>query len=70
MCLRCENDKVKLVPVEIGIQDNNYIEIKKGLSKDQKVVEKRLIARLKMLKNSDVIEVVKENSYTVKTRNK
>mgnify|MGYP002381085305 CR=1 FL=1 len=63
-----ENDKVKLVPVEIGIQDNNYIEIKKGLSKDQKVVSAPYSAIAKMLKNGDVIEVVKKEQLYSKDK--
>ena len=55
-----ENETVKLVPVEIGIQDNNYIEIKKGLTASQKVVSAPYSAIAKLLKSGDAIEVVKK----------
>lgn len=55
-----ENESVKLVPVEIGIQDNNYIEIKKGLTASQKVVSAPYSAIAKQLKSGDAIEVVKK----------
>lgn len=56
-----ENNNVKLVPVEIGIQDNNYIEIKKGLNVSQKVVSAPYSAIAKLLKDGDAVEVVKKD---------
>lgn len=57
--------KVKLTPVEIGIQDNNYIEIKSGLKNGDEVVIAPYTLIARMLKDGDVIEVVKkEDLYT------
>jgi HlyD family secretion protein len=55
-----EGDKVKLVVVTTGIQDNYNIEIKSGLKEGQEVVSApyNLIARI--LKEGDVIEKVKK----------
>jgi HlyD family secretion protein len=60
-----DGDKVKLTPVETGIQDNNYIQIKKGLKPGDEVVSApyNLIAR--MLKDGDAIQRVnKEKLYS------
>ena len=63
-----ENESVKLVPVEIGIQDNNYIEIKKGLTASQKVVSAPYSAIAKLLKSGDAIEVVKKEQLYSKDK--
>ncbi|MBL0066744.1 MAG: efflux RND transporter periplasmic adaptor subunit [Bacteroidetes bacterium] len=63
-----ENESVKLVPVEIGIQDNNYIEIKKGLTSSQKVVSAPYSAIAKLLKSGDAIEVVKKEQLYSKDK--
>lgn len=63
-----ENDAVKMVPVEIGIQDNNYIEIKKGLTEKQQVVSAPYSAISKVLKNGDKVEVVKKEQLFMKEK--
>jgi HlyD family secretion protein len=60
-----DGDKVKLTPVETGIQDNTNIQIKTGLKEGQEVVSApyNLIAR--MLKDGDLIQrVEKEQLYS------
>jgi HlyD family secretion protein len=63
-----ENNRVKLVPVEAGIQDNNYIQIKSGLKEGQEVVSApyNLIAR--QLKEGDLIERVKKEDLYMGTK--
>jgi HlyD family secretion protein len=56
-----ENGKVKLQPVKVGIQDNNYIEIKEGLKDGQQVVSAPYSAISRFLKDGDVIQVVKKD---------
>jgi len=56
-----DNGKVKLLPVKIGIQDNNYIEIKTGLSESQQIVTAPYSTISKMLKDGDLVEVVKKD---------
>jgi len=51
---------VKLRPVEIGIQDNNYIEIIKGLKEGEVVVTGPYSSISKILKDNDKVEVVKK----------
>ena len=55
-----EGDQVKMVEVETGIQDNNYIEIKKGIREGQTVVSGPYAAVSKMLKNGMKV-IIKEN---------
>ncbi len=62
-----DGNTVKIVPVVTGIQDNNYIQIKSGLTEGAEVVSApyNLIARL--LKGGDLIErVKKEDLYSNK----
>ena len=56
-----DGDKVKLMPVSSGIQDNNHIQIKSGLNEGDEVVSApyNLIAR--QLKDGDLIERVKKD---------
>ncbi len=56
-----ENGKVKLIPVVIGIQDNNHIEIKSGLKEGQEIVSAPYSMIAKTLKDGDVIEVVQKD---------
>ncbi len=56
-----ENGKVKLVLVEIGIQDNNHIEIKSGLKEGQEIVSAPYSMIAKTLKDGDEIEVVQKD---------
>ncbi len=59
-----ENGKTKLAAVKVGIQDNNYIEIKEGLKAGQEVVTAPYSLISKMLKEGDEVEVVsKEKLY-------
>lgn len=59
-----ESGKLKLVPVKVGIQDNNYIEIKEGLKEGQEVVTAPYSLISKVLKEGDEVEVVtKEKLY-------
>lgn len=64
-----ENGKVKLIPVVIGIQDNNHIEIKSGLKEGQEIVSAPYSMIAKTLKDGDVIEVVqKDKLYSVEKK--
>lgn len=56
-----ENGKVKLQAVKIGIQDNNNIEVKEGLRDGQEIVSAPYSAISRLLKDGDVIEVVKKD---------
>lgn len=51
---------VKLQPVVIGIQDNNYIEIKSGLKAGDEIVTGPYSSISKLLKDGDKIEIVKK----------
>ena len=53
-------DKAKLVKVETGIQDNQYIEITSGLEEGEKVITAPYSAISKRLENGKLIEVKKE----------
>ncbi|MGB0916926.1 MAG: efflux RND transporter periplasmic adaptor subunit [Flavobacteriales bacterium] len=53
-----ENGSVKAVKVETGIQDNEYIEVKTGLTEENEVVVAPYRAISKKLKPGDEIEVV------------
>lgn len=60
-----EAGKLKLVPVKVGIQDNNYIEIKGGLKEKQEIVTAPYSLISKILKDGDPVEVVtKEKLYS------
>ena len=56
-----QDNRVHLVPVETGIQDNNYIEIISGLKEGDKVVTAPYMAINKWLKEGSVIEIVEED---------
>ena len=56
-----ENGKVKLIPVVIGIQDNNHIEIKSGLKEGQEIVSAPYSMIAKTLKDGDAVEVVQKD---------
>ena len=59
-----ENGKIKIAAVKVGIQDNNYIEIKEGLKEGQEVVTAPYSLISKTLKEGDEVEVVsKEKLY-------
>lgn len=53
-----EDEKVKMVKVKSGIQDNTYIEIKEGLKKGQEVVTAPYRAISKTLKDGDKVKKV------------
>ncbi len=55
-----EAGKLKLTPVKVGIQDNNYIEIKSGLKEGQQIVTAPYSLISKILKEGDMVEVVKK----------
>ena len=60
-----ENGKTKLAPVKVGIQDNNYIEIKEGLKAGEEVVTAPYNLISKILKEGDPVQVVsKEKLYS------
>ncbi len=64
-----EAGKVKLVPVVIGIQDNNHIEIKSGLKAGQEIVSAPYSMIAKTLKSGDLVEVVdKDKLYSVEKK--
>jgi HlyD family secretion protein len=64
-----EDGKVKLVPVEIGIQDNNHIEIKSGLKEGQVIVSAPYSMIAKTLKNEDLVEIVdKDKLYSAEKK--
>ncbi len=60
--------KVKLQFVEIGIQDNNYIEIKKGLKEGDMVVTAPYSSISRILKDGDNVEVVKKDKLYSKDK--
>lgn len=53
-----DKDKARMVEVTTGIQDNTYIEIKEGLTKDQEVIVGPYRAVSKKLKDGDVVKKV------------
>jgi HlyD family secretion protein len=53
-----DGNKVRLVPVKTGIQDNSYIEIKSGLKAGDQVVSSPYSAIAKFLKDGDPVKVV------------
>jgi HlyD family secretion protein len=54
------NDSAHIQIVKTGIQDNKYIEIKEGLSKEDKVVTSPYSAISRKLKDGSIIKVVKK----------
>jgi HlyD family secretion protein len=56
-----DKGKAKLIPVKPGIQDNSYIEIKEGLKEGQEVIVAPYSAIAKMLKDGDLIEIVRKD---------
>lgn len=60
--------KVVMTPVEIGIQDNNYIEIKKGLALGQEVVTAPYSSISKLLKDGDAVKIVKKEDLFSKEK--
>lgn len=60
--------KVKLQAVQIGIQDNNFIEIKSGLKLGDEVVTGPYNAISKILKDGDKVEVVKKDELFSKDK--
>ncbi len=63
-----EDGKVKLQAVESGIQDNNYIEIKSGLKEGQEIVTAPYSSISKLLKDGDVVKVVKKEELFSKDK--
>jgi len=60
-----ESGKLKLIAVKVGVQDNNYIEIKEGLKEGQTVVTAPYSLISKILKEGDAVEVVtKDKLYS------
>jgi HlyD family secretion protein len=55
-----DNGKAKMVVVETGISDDNYLEIKKGLSEDDEVVSGSYRAISRELEDGTVIRVEKK----------
>ena len=63
-----ENGKVKLTPVKIGIQDNNYFEIISGLTQGQEVVAAPYSLISKVIKDGDPVKVVKKEDLYSKEK--
>jgi len=63
-----DKGKAKLTPVKTGIQDNNYIEIKEGLKEGQEVIVAPYSAIAKMLKDGDIVEIVKKDKLFEKEK--
>jgi HlyD family secretion protein len=63
-----DKDKAKLLSVKPGIQDNSYIEIKEGLKEGQEVIVAPYSAIAKMLKDGDLIEVVRKDKLFEKDK--
>lgn len=62
------NGKVTLVPVETGIQDNMYIEIKKGLADSVQVVSAPYNLIAKQLEDGDAIEITSKDKLYSKDK--
>ena len=62
------DNKVRLQAVEIGIQDNTNIEIKKGLKEGDVVVSAPYTAVAKQLNNGDAVQVVKKQDLFTGTK--
>jgi HlyD family secretion protein len=54
------NGKAKIVVVETGIRDDNYLEIKNGLSVDDEVISGSYRAIFKELEDGSIVELKKE----------
>jgi HlyD family secretion protein len=52
-----EEDKAKEVPVVTGLQDDNYIEVKEGLTDGQKIISGPYNTITNLLKDGDMIQV-------------
>jgi len=63
-----DKGKAKLIAVKPGIQDNSYIEIKEGLKEGQEVIVAPYSAIAKMLKDGDLIEIVKKDQLFEKDK--
>lgn len=64
-----KDGKVKLIPVKIGIQDNNYIEIISGLAVGQEVVSAPYSMIAKTLKDGDLVEkTAKDKLYSTEKK--
>ena len=63
-----ENGKAKLAAVKVGIQDNNYIEIKEGLKEGQEVITAPYNLISKILKEGDPVEVVSKDKLYSKDK--
>ena len=63
-----DKGKAKLTSVKTGIQDNNYIEIKEGLKEGQEVIVAPYSAIAKMLKDGDIVEIVKKDKLFEKEK--
>jgi len=64
-----EGGKLKLAAVKVGVQDNNYIEIKEGLKAGQEVVTAPYSLISKILKEGDAVEVVTKDKLYSKEKN-
>jgi HlyD family secretion protein len=63
-----DHGKAKMITVKTGIQDNNYIEIKEGVKEGQEVIVAPYSAVAKMLKDGDLIEIVKKDQLFEKEK--
>lgn len=52
-----DGNKAKMVPVETGISDKGFIEIKKGLSEEDEVISGSFMAISKLLKDGALIKI-------------
>jgi HlyD family secretion protein len=60
-----DNGKAKMQVVKVGVQDNNFIEIKEGLKPGQEIISAPYSAIARILKDGDAIQVVqKDKLYT------
>jgi HlyD family secretion protein len=64
------DEQVRLVKVKTGIQDNNYIQVLSGLTKDDDVVSSPYAAISKELKDGAKVSVVKKEELFTKTFSK